>query len=145
MLKLFFVATIMGTHPPGLHISSDVSPTSQPQCPKVSRRGNAPLLDAVTSHALFKFNRLKLNRLTRGDIQPLEDPSVCDRLDDFYKGSMYGKGKWRREYFQTGGYYMAEVYYKGNNKHDVQRGHIAVFSGKLRLVGLVDNPKPGPR
>lgn len=69
----------------------------------------------------------------------MTDGAVCAKLNQFYAGSTYDKESWKREYFKAGAYYVASIYCKGRSKHDVKRGHMAVFGGNLRMIGIVDN------
>ncbi len=115
--------------------------TSPPSaCPATPWRAKAPIYHLIDHQSFQILHRPKLDALTHEDIVPLQDEQVCEALNKFYAGSTFDKGKWRRAYFQTGGYYMASIYYQGEAPKDVRKGHVIIFSGKLRLVyGFMNN------
>lgn len=139
-ITTFLLAIALGGLP-----SSSLAPVVSPAmtdaagCPTVPDRAANATHDIIKGKGLAKLKRQKLNDLKVKDVVPLTDAELCARLDQFYAGSPYDKDGWRHAYFTTDGYYLASLYFEGKPNQRPRRGHVAVFSGKLRLVGTADN------
>ena len=116
-----------------------VTSNAKPACGPAPWRAAAPIMRLIDRSGFKKLGRPKLDALRHSDIQKLREEDVYRALDKFYAGSLWDQPGWRRAYFKTGGYYMASMYYVGKGGRDVRRGHVAIFSGKLRLVHLYAN------
>lgn len=91
--------------PPLVQASAHISPS----CPKAHRRAAAPILWAFGHKGFNQLNRADLSKLAQHDLRSLKQASACARLDQFYAGSTYDSGAWKREYFEAGAYYIAPL------------------------------------
>lgn len=118
-------------------VSFDV-PTAN-ACPATHWRAANPILWALRNGGFQLLNRTDLSSIPTKDLHRLRQPTVCTKLDMYYAGSMFDGGQWKREYFTAGAYYIVSVFYVGKAKSDVRRGHTAVFTSDLQLIGVVPN------
>lgn len=108
-------------------------------CPATPPRASAPIMYAIAHSKFAPLKRKKLDELKLADVQALTDVRVCEALEECYATTKYTGPDWQRAYFKTRGYYMSSVFYVGANRRRTQRGHVALFSGKLRLVTALPN------
>lgn len=136
-ISMLLAAALAAHSSPGTNIQTASATVSS--CPAAPERAVNATHDIIKGRGLAALKRQKLNDLKVKDVVPLTDETICARLNKFYAKSTYDKDGWHRAYFSTGGYYLASVYFVPKPGHHTRRGHVAVFSGKLRLVGTADN------